>query len=207
MKDYIPLLTMVLGAFVGFFSSFFTTLGRIHAERAERDELKKQLAENTRLTQSIVNQIGQEEFLARRELEFRERQLAEFYGPVYGYLKSQKDIHGMWMEGLLGDKNFEVKQLFAKQNAIVRDLIISKMHLIDSPEMPEHFIRYLTDTLIFDIYAAPTPDGRVPDHVAGDARVKYPDEFNEHVFTTAVSLKQRTKELNEKFAIRLRTSP
>jgi hypothetical protein len=98
------------------------------------------------LLRGFFIQIGQEEFLARRELEFRERQLAEFYGPVYGYLKSQKDIYDMWMGGLLEDRNFEVKQLFARQNAIVRDLIISKMHLIDSPEMPEHFIRYLTDT-------------------------------------------------------------
>jgi hypothetical protein len=60
-------------------------------------------------------------------------------------MKSQRDIYTMWnKDNMLNAINLKVKQLFAKQNAIVRELIISKTDLIDGPKMPEHFVTFCT---------------------------------------------------------------
>jgi hypothetical protein len=203
-KDFVPLITAALGASLfGYLGAYFGGLGKLQVEKQERDYLRRTLSDNTETVKSIEGRLNREDFLGRHELEFRERQLAEFYGPVYGYLKSQRDIYNMWMDGMLDEKNLEIKQLFAKQNAIVRDLIIRNVHLIDSSDMPEYFVTYLTNTLIFEMYAAATADGMVPERVAEDPRAKFPDEFEEHVFHTTIRLKQRTEALNANFAIKM----
>src|SRR5690349_21707821 len=74
----------------GFLGAYVAVVGHNLATKRDTDFLNRQLAENTKITQSVQQQFSEEEFLRRRELEFRERQLGEFYGPVYGYLQSQK---------------------------------------------------------------------------------------------------------------------
>jgi hypothetical protein len=174
LKDIVPIIVLLLGLPVGLISAF------------------------------LVGRLSRGDFLGRQELEFRERQLSEFYGPVYGYLKSQRDIFSMWRQDrMLDGINLEVKKLFAEQNAIVRRLIVSKAHLIDSPAMPESFVIFCTSTLIFDIMAARSEESSVPPQVAGDPRAKYPDEFLQHISETTEALKARVDGLHKKYAISL----
>jgi len=172
-SQIVPMISVLLGGIIGFLSA---TMAR---RRSQRD------------------------FLGRRELEFRERQLAELYGPIYGYLKSQKDLYDMWMERKLDERNLEIKQLFMRQNEIVRNVIISRVYLIDSAGMPEYFVRFLSNTLIWDMYAGASADGVVPEKIKQDKRSAYPEDFNQHVFRTTVRLKKRIEELNARFAISL----
>jgi hypothetical protein len=174
-KDLVPLIVVALGAPLGFLSAFLAT------------------------------RLSRGDFLGRRELEFRERQLAEFYGPLYGYLHSQVELVDLWLEGKLHEKNHEIKQLFLRQHMTVRELIVSKAHLIDSSSMPDFFTRFMTSTIVWDMYAAASPDGRVPDEIRSDLRIKYPTEFNEHIFATTVRLKKRIEDLHTRFAIVLDT--
>lgn len=170
------------------------------ATMADLGEIQKQLQENTEITKSIDQKFSTEDYLARAELSFREKQLAEFYGPAYGTLKSQKRIYDLWMEGKMTDVNFEVKKLLSRQNAFLRQLIIDKAHLIEGSEMPKSFVHLVTSTLIFDLYAAPTDKGQIPSHLAKLDDVKFPNEFLKHVVDITEEIKARIEALHKAYA-------
>jgi RNA processing factor Prp31 len=60
--------------------------------------------------------------------------------------------------------------------------------------------RYATSTLIFDLYAAPTEERRVPEPLRSDHRTVYPDAFDKHIIDTTERLKRRIDELHAKYA-------
>ena len=206
LKDWMPLITSGLGATVfGFFGAYVAVMGRNLATKRDTDFLRHELAQNTTVTKSIEQNLSETFFLRRRELEFRAAQLAELYGPVYGYLKSQQILYELWTARQLDEKNMEIKQLFARQNAIIRDLIITKTHLIDGAEVPPSFVTFFASTIIFDLYAASSQEGQVPEHLRQYLLVKYPRSFDNHIRETTEKLKGRIQELNAEYAIPLST--
>jgi hypothetical protein len=125
--------------------------GKELRNRQDVEFLRTDLRENTEITKSVDQKFGRSDVLWRGELAFRQQQLAELYGPVYGLVTSQEDIYALWMDGRMNEKNFEVKKLFSAQNASIRDLIVAKAHLIEGSVMPDSFVRFFTSTLIFDL--------------------------------------------------------
>jgi hypothetical protein len=140
----------------------------------------------------------------RNELSFRQQQLSELYGPIYGYLTSQRHVYDLWVEGKMNEKNVEVKHLFREQNQAIRNLIINKTHLIEGRIMPDSFVRFCSSTLIFDFYAAVAAEGDVPEHLKADARSAFPYDFYEHITTVTESLKARIEDLHASYAPPLR---
>ena len=97
--------------------------------------------------------------------------------------------------------NFEIKQMFAYQNKTLRELIISKVHLIEGGEMPDSFVKFFTSTSVWDLYAAATPNGFLPPHLKTEERVIYPLDFDDHIITTTERLKARLAELRAAHAV------
>jgi len=159
------------------------------------DELKR----NTEITRSVDQKFGRSDVLWRSELAFRQKQLEELYGPIYGYLKSQKEIYDIWIAGGMKDKNQQVKELFSSQNDKIRVLIVAKAHLIEGNEMPPSFVRFVTSGLIFDLYATGTEE-EIPQHLRADPRTTYPIAFNDHIFKVTEALKARIEALNREYA-------
>jgi hypothetical protein len=202
-KQQWALLTAVIVGFLsstvfGWAKEYFSVKGRNFATRQDVELLQQQLKENTEITKSIERNYSREDFLWRSELAYREQQLSELYGPAYGYVKSQREIYDVWMDRKMQEVNLDVKKLFSTQNQILRDLIISKSHLIDGAQMPKSFVRFFTSTLVFDLYAARSDAGSVPDHLKGVAA--YPDAFRDHIIETTERLKARIEMLHAKFA-------
>ena len=60
-----------------------------------------------RRLERIKHELGLEatrrELLLRSQIEFKERQLAEFYGPIYAFLKRGRPIYNLWTAGRLDD--------------------------------------------------------------------------------------------------------
>src|SRR5207237_4909233 len=94
-----------------FTRGYFGERGKHIALQHDIRILQTQLRENTELTRTIERSFSREDYLWRSELAFREKQLAEFYGPVYGTLKSQVQIYWLWRHGKMDEKNLEVKRL------------------------------------------------------------------------------------------------
>ena len=212
IKEQWALLTAVITGFLastifGFLKSYIGTRGKDLATKHDLVEIQNQLKENTAITKSIERAYSRDDFLWRSELAYRERQLSELYGPAYGYVQSQNEIYDLWIEGKMQEANLPVKQLLARQNQILRDLIIDKVHLIEGSSMPACFVRFFTSTLVFDLYAAPTEIGEVPSHLRVDPRTIYPGEFNDHITSTAEQLKTRIETLNAHYAPPLQPQP
>lgn len=201
--DFVNLPSVVgagLGATVfAWFGSYMSVKGRNIATKQDVSLLTNELKRNTELTQSVQQQFSRSDVIWRGELVFRQRQLEELYGPLYGYLKSQKEIYDIWIEGNMSERNEAVKKLFTDQNEKIRNLIVAKAHLIEGDKMPDSFVRFATSSLIFDLYAIGT-EGQVPQHLRKDSRAKYPNEFNKHVYDVTEALKNRIESLNQQFA-------
>jgi hypothetical protein len=202
-KEQWALLTAVIMGFLsatvfGWAKQYFSVKGQNFATRQDIELLHQQLKENIDITKSIERTYSREDFLWRSELAYREQQLSQLYGPAYGYVMSQRKIYALWMDHKMHEVNFDVKKLLSTQNHILRDLIISKSHLIDGPQMPDSFVRFFTSTLVFDLYAAPSDAGSVPEQLKADAR--YPDDFDDHIIKTTERLRARIEMLHAKFA-------
>jgi hypothetical protein len=202
------LIGSALGATIfGWLGAYMAVIGKNFATKQDIAFLHKDLRENTEITKSVDQQFARSDVLWRGELAFRQQQLAELYGPVYGYIKSQEAIAELWRSKKMSEKNLEVKKLFSAQNLRVRELIIAKAHLIEGGDMPSSFVQFFTSTLIFDLYAATTNEGQVPQHLRDDPKSAYPLEFNAHIIRVTEALKTRIKELNEQYAPELKLPP
>jgi hypothetical protein len=202
--DLINIPTLVgsaLGATIfGWVGAYVAVKGKNFATRQDVVLLRQDLLENTHITKSVDQKFARSDVVWRGDLDFRQRQLAELYGPIYAYVKSQQDIYKSWMAGAMAEKNHEIKRLFSAQNKSIRNLIIEKAHLIEGSAMPDSFVRFFTSTLIFDLYAAGTDDGQVPQHLRDDPRCAYPLDFNDHIVRVTEALKARTQGLNAQYA-------
>jgi hypothetical protein len=185
---------------LGWLKAYSGEKGKIFAITQDIQKLQQQLEENTKITtkatKSIEQSYSREDVLWRSELDFRERQLSELYGPAYGIVKSEKHIYDLWMDGKMADVNLKVKEHFHEHNKIMRDLIINKANLIDGATMPDCFVRYITNSIVFDLYAVPTECGEVPQHLKDDPRVTYPFDFDDHIIKTTERLKARIETLH-----------
>jgi hypothetical protein len=190
------LIGSALGATIfGWFGAFVAVKARNFATRQDVEFLRKDLRTNAEIMKAVDQSYTRSDILWRSELDFRQRQLADLYGPIYGYVKSQGDLYKMWMSGAMAEKNLEIKKLFSLQNATIRELIITKAHLIDGGAMPDSFVRFFTSTLIFDLYAASTNEGKVPQNLREDRRSAYPLDFNDHIILVTEALKARIQSL------------
>ena len=68
--------------------------------------------------------------------------------------------------------------------------------------MPDFFVRYISSSFIFNVYAATSEHGNVPPRLNGDIRVAYPEDFAEHIISTTERLKSRVDTLHNKYAER-----
>lgn len=60
--------------------------------------------------------LHKERLLTEADLAYRQRQLEEFYGPLYASLKLNSQLYPLWLEGKLSEVNAEVIDLFKRQN-------------------------------------------------------------------------------------------
>ena len=87
--------------------------------------------------------------LANR-IAFKERQLSEFYGPIYGSLKQIRPIDDLWNTGRLKgeiEKSI-VKRIRAANDRIVQ-VLLDKSHLLEGSTMPDSYVRFLAHVAVW----------------------------------------------------------
>jgi hypothetical protein len=129
------------------------------------------------------------ELLLRSQIDFRERQLSEFYGPIYAYLKRGRPIYDLWKAGKLQELSESMRALFMHANDEIVKIILSKGHLIRGPEIPEPFTQYLTHVAVWHAYAD-TPHASVPFAPTEFPEAFYPPAFEREIFQTTEALKR-----------------
>jgi len=146
--------------------------------------------------------LYRENLLTEAELQFRQRQLEEFYGPIYASLKLVARIYPLWLEGRLKEVNADIIALFKRHNDEIITILKTKAHLIDGAEYPPAFTRYMTSVSIWGMYCTRPAEPWFPPHVAAMEEIKWPNEFQDYIFSKTEELKRRLDVLLQKYQAR-----
>ncbi|HIK17364.1 MAG TPA: hypothetical protein IGS53_19015 [Leptolyngbyaceae cyanobacterium M33_DOE_097] len=143
--------------------------------------------------------LHKEQLLTETDLEFRKRQIEEFYGPIYASLKLNSQIYPLWIEGKIKEVNHDVIDLFKQQNDEITKILKTKAHLMDGGEFPPEFIQFMTSATIWGMYCTRKDDPNLPDHVANIQDLKWPQKFESHIYSKTEELKQTLDDLLIKY--------
>ncbi len=112
-----------------------------------------------RFRQLLELDIKVRELALKSQMEFKERQLSEFYGPIYSLLRRGGPIFKLWQDGRLHEIDSTIRDLFFKANEIISEIILTKPHLVDGNVIPDSFVNFLTHVTIWHGYLKITNDG------------------------------------------------
>jgi hypothetical protein len=144
---------------------------------------------------------GTEHALAlKSQIDFRERQLGEFYGPIYALLKRGKPIYRLWQQGRLDEIDASLRELFIDANNQIVDIVLTRAHLVDGATIPESFTRFLTHVAVWHGYLK-TPHRGVPVGKDDFPEAYYPVGFDQEIFETTERLKRELYELHGRYGL------
>ena len=153
-----------------------------------------------RLKHELGLEATRRELLIRSQIEFKERQLAEFYGPIYALLKRGRPIYDLWKAGRLHEIEGATRELFITANNRIVEIILTRSHLIRGPEIPESFTRFLTHVAVWHAYAE-TPHKGVPFSREQFPEAFSPDGFEKEIVSTTEGLKRELDELYHRYGL------
>ena len=151
---------------------------------------------------ALKKALHKEQLLAEADLDFRQRQLEELYGPLYATLKLNSQLYPIWMDGQLADVNRDVVELFKQQNDEAVHLLKTKAHLIEGANFPPEFIEYMTSVTVWGMYCTRPDAPYIPEEIARLRQVQWPAEFEEYVYGTTERLKAELDRLRLKYRAR-----
>jgi len=134
--------------------------------------------------------LHKENLLTEADLEFRKRQLEEFYGPIYASLKLSSEIYPLWIQGTFKEINQDIIALFKRQNDEITTILKTKAHLMDGADFPPEFIKFMTSASIWGMYCTRHDHPYIPEQIASIEQVKWPKEFENHIFAKTEELKR-----------------
>lgn len=140
------------------------------------------------------------ELALKSQIDFRERQLGEYYGPIYAYLMRGKPIYRLWTEGRLEEISAAIDKLFIEANDAIVTIILQKSHLVAGDRIPDSFTRFLTHVAVWHGYMGSEHQG-VPLSQAEFPEAYYPTEFEEEIFATTERLKIELYELHNRYGL------
>jgi hypothetical protein len=138
--------------------------------------------------------------IGEAEIQYRQQQLSEFYGPLYAHLKGSEALYRLWMNGKLHHINEATKENFRSQNQAMLSVIRSKAHLIDEDEFPPELAQFMTSVTIWTLYTS-QQDG-VPAEVARLPETAFPKGFPAYIFRKTEELKINLESLYRKYGIK-----
>jgi hypothetical protein len=136
-----------------------------------------------------------QELTIKSRIEYRERQLAEFYGPIYAILKRGRPVHKLWIGGRLDQIDKQLRELSVTSNNAIVEIILHKSHLIDGDEIPQSFIHYLSHVVIWHAHLE-AGIGGVTVSESELPEAYYPISFENDVFETTERLKRELDALH-----------
>ncbi|MGB7923481.1 MAG: hypothetical protein WCF57_09570 [Pyrinomonadaceae bacterium] len=218
MKDFILnlLISIVSGAttitIVAFIGNelFKNVLGR--KLEAFKNELSSQakarelalISEFDKQLEAIRHELGVDaktrELTLKSQIEFKERQLAEFYGPIYALLKRGDPIIKNWKLGRLKDVGQQIKVKLIKANNQIEEIILNRSHLIEGDEISDSFIGFLTHVTVLHAYVdagyevVPLSKEQFPE-------AYFNEDFANEIFRTTISLKRELHDLYIRYGL------
>jgi hypothetical protein len=164
------------------------SFGRLLDARLERFKHDLQVEATTR------------ELTMQSQIEFKERQISELYGPIYAMLKRGRTLVRLWREGKLADVEGQFWTLARSTNQAIEELILGKSHLIEGDRIPDSFVQFLTHVPIWHWFGE-TTQGPPPLPPEEFPEAYYAEEFEREIYATTERLKRELHELYVRFGL------
>jgi hypothetical protein len=153
--------------------------------------------------ESFKHDLGLEstrhQFALQSQIQFRERQLSEFYGPIYALLKRIRPIDNLWNEGKLRDVDDAIREVICESNNRIVEIILNKSYLIRGDSIPESHTHFLAHVAVWHAFLNSSHKGWPKSPKLPEAYYKM--EFEEEVFRTAEALKRELHELYKRYGL------
>jgi len=153
-----------------------------------------------RLRQELQADLKIREMTLQSQIDFKERQLSELYGPVYAHLKRGRALVHLWKVGKLKEIEPDFWTLARHTNNEIERLIINNSHLIDGPVIPDSFVRFLIHVPIWHAFMD-SERGRVPFTPEEFPEAYYHGSFEVDVYETTSRLKRELQDLYGRFGL------
>lgn len=195
-------LTVTMSALGAFFGSYLRRRGDQIATRDEFRHTLGQIKETTKALEAIKSDFAAGTWVSQSEINYRKQQLAEFYGPIYSHLKVSNGIYELWKAGKLTIIDSAVIDMFRKQNVFISDLIVNKAHLIEGCSIPICFQKFMTSAYLFNFSTLDGGTRKVPHEIAVLEDSKWPDDFENYIYSTTERLKINLDKIYDENALR-----
>jgi hypothetical protein len=155
-----------------------------------------------RALEKTKHQLGldskRRELVLKSQIDFKEKQLSEFYGPIYALLKQIRPLDDLWNAGKLGAADRSIVAAIRKANDRIVEIILAKSHLVQGDRIPEYFPRFLTHVAVWHAYM---DDSKTDWSVyAGLPEAQYDVTFEDEVFRMTEALRMELRHLYDKNA-------
>jgi len=157
-----------------------------------------------RSLESHKHELGVEatrrELALQSQIQFKERQLSEFYGPIYALLKRIRPIDDLWNKGKLETIDEAAKKVMRDSNDRIVEIILTKSHLIQGDQIPKSYTQFLTHVPVWHAFL---------DHPSKNwsAYQKLPEAFydtafEQEVYATTEQLKRDLYQLYQEYGLK-----
>ena len=139
------------------------------------------------------------EIALKSQIEFKEAQISELYGPIYVLLKQIRPLDDLWNDRRLGgSRNDAVLAAIRAANNRIVETVLAKSHLVEGDRIPDYFGRFLTHVSVWHAFHDdPDADWSI---YAEIEEAQYDMEFEREVFRVTELLRRELRELREQLA-------
>ncbi|ANH66651.1 hypothetical protein [Mitsuaria sp. 7] len=171
------------------------------ASKAQELSLQFQLGrQSEEFKQQLQVDAKTRELMLKAQIDFRERQLGELYGPIYALICRWNTLWELEKSGRLTDIESETLTLYVASNDSIVNLLLTKSHLVDGERIPDSSTKFLTHVAIWHAYMKTKHKG-VPFSDEELPQAYYPQEFSDEIVATTVRLKRELYELHRRYGV------
>jgi hypothetical protein len=126
------------------------------------------------------------------QIQYKERQLSELYGPIYAMVSRGRRIVKLAGEGRLDSILDQFWEMARATNRRIEEILLSKSHLIEGV-MPESFIQFLVHVPLWDAFMNTPQKLPPPKEIFPEAY--YSESFEVEVYATTERLRSELRDL------------
>lgn len=219
VKTWLLFLVSAIVAGLGaYFGSYLNTSGTNRAIKEGFAESQTRLKEQTDLVEQIKGEVAtktgesienlkyelgiaatRHQLALQSHIQFKERQLSEFYGPIYALLMRIRPIDDLWNQGQVKEVDDAIIKVIRASNDRTVDLLLTKSHLIRGHTIPQSYVGFLTHVAIWHAFwDNPQSDWSAYQELRG---AHYDPNFEREIFQTTEELKQELDALYQRYGL------
>jgi hypothetical protein len=128
------------------------------------------------------------------EISFKEKQLSNFYGPIYALLKRIRPIDDLWNKGLVSEVDKQIIHIIRESNDKIVEIILRNSHLIYGSTIPDSYTNFLTHVAVWhSFWDKPDADWSQYTKLR---EAHYDFDFEKEIFETTEALKQEIADMH-----------